>query len=36
VIEVEATDTNFGIKFSPEVEGSLDRVLEMVREEIAR
>lgn len=36
VIEVEATDTNFGIRFSPEVEGSLDRVLEMVREEIAR
>lgn len=36
VIEVEATDTTFGTGFSDEVEASIDRVLEMVREEIAR
>lgn len=36
VIEVEAGDTAFGTGFSPEVEASIDRVLELVREEIAR
>ncbi|MGH2691480.1 MAG: hydrogenase maturation protease [Actinomycetota bacterium] len=36
VIEVEAVDTSFGTGFSAEVEASIDRVLQMVREEIAR
>ncbi|MBW3562825.1 MAG: hydrogenase maturation protease [Actinobacteria bacterium] len=36
VIEVEAVDETFGTEFSPSVEASFERVLEMVREEIAR
>lgn len=36
VIEVEAVDETFGTEFSPSVESSFERVLEMVREEIAR
>ena len=36
VIEVEAGDTSFGTGFSDEVEKSIDDVLEMVREEVAR
>lgn len=36
VIEVEAIDERFGTTFSPEVEASFERVLEMVREEATR
>ncbi|MFN2388950.1 MAG: hydrogenase maturation protease [Actinomycetota bacterium] len=36
VIEVEAGDTGFGTGFSDEVEKSVDRVLELVRKEVAR
>ncbi len=36
VIEVEAGDTSFGTGFSEEVERSMDRVIELVREEVAR
>ncbi|MBA2725616.1 MAG: hydrogenase maturation protease [Actinobacteria bacterium] len=36
VIEVEAGDTAFGTGFSEEVENSIEKVLEMVREEVAR
>ncbi len=36
VIEVEAVDESFGTEFSPSVEASFERVLEMVEEEIAR
>lgn len=36
VIEVEAVDTAFGTGFSDEVESSVDRVLELVKEEVSR
>lgn len=36
VIEVEAGDISFGTGFSQEVEDSIDRVLQIVREEVAR
>ncbi|PSO51662.1 MAG: hypothetical protein BRC31_06290, partial [Actinobacteria bacterium QS_5_72_10] len=36
VVEVEAVDDVFGTTFSPSVEASFERVLEMVREEVAR
>ncbi|MGH2772189.1 MAG: hydrogenase maturation protease, partial [Actinomycetota bacterium] len=36
LIEIEATDTAFGTGFSPEVEESMDAVIEMVRKEIQR
>ena len=36
VIEVEAGDTGFGTGFSEAVEMSVDRVIELVREEVAR
>lgn len=34
VIEVEANDTSFGTGFSDEVEASVERVVELVREEV--
>ena len=36
VIEVEAEDTAFGTGFSDPVEASVERVLELVKEEVAR
>jgi hydrogenase maturation protease len=36
VIEVEAVDQTFGTTFSPSVEASFERVLEMVKEEVSR
>lgn len=36
VVEVEAIDTSFGTGFSDGVEGSFDRILEMVCEEVSR
>lgn len=35
-VEVEAVDEAFGTVFSPSVEASFERVLEIVREEVAR
>lgn len=36
VVEVEAVDETFGTAFSPSVEASFERVLEIVRKEVAR
>lgn len=36
VVEVEAVDEAFGTTFSPSVEASFERVLEIVREEVSR